>query len=370
MKKVRKMNKKIRVAVVGGNFGETHVMGFRHCAEIEIIAICRRQKVLAEQLAEKYQIPRFYTDFDEMIQCEDIDAVCLAVPNYLHYPMAMKALDRGKHIICEKPMALNIKEAAEMLEKADEKGLINMIVFNWRFVPAIMHMKELIERGEIGSVYHVFFSWLTSGRRNRESLFYWRFVKSEAGFGALGDTGVHGIDLIHWFFGDLTKVISHMSIHVGEHRIVEGNYKKAEVEDSCSFLGELAGGGQVIFHASSVALCDSMIRMEVHGSKGVLGFHVKPRAGDYTGKLFGGNGETSLRHEILLPERFKTDITPIYENAHPSVLFFARFAQKLVQGIQKGQPASPNFLDGLKVQKVLHALLSSYEKEKWVNVAT
>jgi predicted dehydrogenase len=368
MEKGESMNKRIRIAVVGGNFGETHILGFRHCPETEVVAICRRQKDLAEQIAQRHQIPKFYTNFNEMVQSEDIDVVSLAVPNYLHHPMTLEALDQDKHVICEKPLALNLEEATEMLNKAEQKSLIHMTVFNWRFVPAIMRMKELIENGDIGSIYHVSFYWWINSRRDRESPFFWRFNRTESGVGALGDTGVHGIDLIQWMAGDFKEVSSHMAIYVPEHKTQEGQYKKTDVEDSCSFLGELIEGGQVIFHVSSVACCDSMIRLEIHGSEGALGFYISPRTGDYNGKLYGGKGETDLRREIPLPERIKSNFQPIHEKISSPAMFFARFAQNLVKAIRRGESSSPSFHDGLKVQRVLQALYHSWEKRKWVGV--
>lgn len=360
------MDRKIRVAVVGGNFGETHILGFQHCPEIEVIAICRRQRDLAIQLAQRYQIQSFYTDFDQMIQSKEIDVVSLAVPNYLHYPMSLKALDRYKHVVCEKPLALDLKQAMEMASKAEDRGLIHMTVFNWRFVPAIFRMKELIEKGEIGSVKHILLNWLSSGRGNRESRFFWRFVRTESGFGAMGDSGVHGIDLIQWIAGDFQKVVSHMTIYTGEHKTDEGKYKKTEVEDSCSFLGELTNGAQVIFHASSVAYCDTFIRLEIYGDEGLLGAQLFPNVEDYYGTLLGGKGEKSFRKVIPIPKRLKLDIRPVDT---PRTTFFAHFARQLVKAIQTGKAPSPNFFDGLKAQKVLQALVMSWEKKEWISLA-
>ncbi|MFX0202419.1 MAG: Gfo/Idh/MocA family protein [Candidatus Hodarchaeota archaeon] len=362
------MGKKIRVAVVGGNFGEKHIQGFQQCPEIEVWAICRRQQELAKQLSQRYQIERYYTDFDEMIQSQDIDVVSLAVPNYLHYPMTMSALDHGKHVICEKPLALDLGQAKEMADKAKEKGLIHMIVFNFRFIPAILRMKELIEEGEVGSIHHIFLNWFTSGRRDRESRFFWRFVRSKSGFGALADTGVHGIDLIQWIFGDLKRVISQMSIHVPEHKTEEGKYKKTEVEDSCSFLGETTNGAQVIFHVSSVTPCDRLIRLEVYGEKGILGVYLFSREQDYFGKLLGGRGENSLSRKIPIPERLRRKIPPIDKRINPTTIFFARLAHQLVEAIQTGKTPFPDFFDGVKAQKILQALIISWEKKDWISL--
>jgi predicted dehydrogenase len=367
---MKEMDKKIRAAVVGGGFGENHIQGFQQCPETEVVAICRRQEGLAKQLSQRYGIERYYTDFDEMIRSKDIDVVSLAVPNFLHHPMTLSALDHGKHVMCEKPFALDLQQANEMAERAEQKGLVHMIVFNFRFVPAIFRMKELIERGEVGSIRHLSFHWFTRGRGNRDSRFYWRFVRDEAGVGALGDTGVHGIDLIHWIFGDLKKLVSHMAVHVPEHKADDETYRKTEVEDSCSFLGEMANGAQVIFHASSVTSCDRFIRLEACGDNGILGAQVVSRDQDYYGTLLGGKGETSLAREIPIPERLTWEIQPGNKGITPGGMSFSRLAQQLAEGIRTGTTPSPNFFDGVKVQKVLHALATSWEERKWIDLGS
>jgi predicted dehydrogenase len=363
------MNEKIRVGVVGGKFCEVHIQGFQRWPEIEVVAICRRQKELAEQIAKKYGIPKTYTVFEEIVKRDDIDVISLAVPNNLHYPMTMKALEAGKHVICEKPLAMTINEAEEMIKKAKEKNRVHMTVFNWRFVPSIMRMKELVEDGEVGSIFHVYFSWLSNSRRERDSLFTWRYAQNEAGYGALGDCGVHGIDMIHWIVGEFKKVVSSMSIHVSHHRVVEGKYRKSEVEDTCSFLGEMVDGGQAIFQVSSVAACDPTIRFEIHGDKGALGVQLFARAGDFTGKLFGGKGEKDLRCEIPIPERLITDLGQKNENYSPRIFFFEKFVKHFIEGIQTGINPSPNFYDGMKAQRVLEALKKSSFEKRWAELS-
>lgn len=265
-------------------------------------------------------------------------------------------------------MGLNVNQAKKMLKKAEENKLVHMTVFNWRFVPSILLMKELIDKGEVGSVRHVFFEWQTGSRINKESHLSWRFVRSEAGFGALADTGVHLIDLIHWILGDLKSVVSQMTVHYPEHKVQKNEYRKTEVEDCCSFLGKLNDRVQVLCHVTSVASSESLIRLEVYGDKGLLGVHLYPNTKDYYGCLFGGNGEKSLDHIIPIPERLKWKINPSNYEITLRSLCFARFAQQLVKAIRFKETASPSFFDGLKVQVVLEALTLSWKKKAWVDL--
>jgi predicted dehydrogenase len=359
------MGERIRMAVVGGNFGEIHILGYQLCPEIEVKAICRRDEDLARKLAQKHGIGRYYTDFDDLIRSDDIDAVSLAVPHHLHHPMTLKALDHGKHVVCEKPLALNVEQAWEMKRKADETGLIHMIVFNWRFVPAILRMKELVDQGEVGAIHSVLLTWLTGGRENKESPFYWRFAKDEAGVGTLGDAGIHGIDLIRWMVDDFERVVALMAVHTPEHRTEAGGYRKTEVEDSCSFLGELTNGAKVVFHASSVETCNAFMRIELHGSKGVLGVQMHPKGEDDCGSLLSDDGGGALRRKIPIPNRLTTDIVVNEGEVTPRACFFARFAKRFVKAIETGRSLSPNFYDGLKAQGVLEAIRVSHESGTW-----
>src|SRR5688572_16895946 len=128
--------RKIRVGVIGTGFGTiVHIPGFQSCADTEVVAVCSARKERAEEAAARFGISHAFTDYREMVKMADLDVVSITTPPYEHYPMAMAALDAGKHVFCEKPMALNVKECREMLAKAEAKGLVHMIVHEFRFTP-------------------------------------------------------------------------------------------------------------------------------------------------------------------------------------------------------------------------------------------
>jgi predicted dehydrogenase len=131
----------------------------------------------------------------------------------------------------------------------------------------------------------------------------------------------------------------------------------------------MVNGGQAIFQVSSVAACDPTIRFEIHGEKGVLGAQLFTRAGDFTGKLFGGKGEKDLRCEIPIPDRLITDLGQKNENYSPRTFFFEKFAKHFIEGMQTGLNPSPNFYDGMKAQRVLEALKKSWLEKRWVEVS-
>src|SRR4030095_8515278 len=160
--------KTIKVGVVGGGFGRTHLLAYRKTPGVEVTAFCQRTKSKADQMARDFRIPRVFTDYREMLAHSDLDAVSLTTPTNVHLDMAYDAFSRGVSVLCEKPLAMHKEEAAAMLKRAEEARLIHMTSFNFRFIPAFYRMKELMQEGYVGSrVLHVEARWLTARRGGR-----------------------------------------------------------------------------------------------------------------------------------------------------------------------------------------------------------
>jgi UDP-N-acetylglucosamine 3-dehydrogenase len=197
--------KKIKVGVIGCGSIAKH----RHLPEynlnelVEIVAVCDIVSERADELADMYGA-RSYTDYKELVASEDVDAVSVCTPNYLHAPISIAALQSGKHVLCEKPMATSREEAEAMIEAARVNNRKLMIAHNQRFVPSHQRAKALIESGEIGRIYSFRSAfghggpegWSADGKDS------WFFRKSEAFIGAMGDLGVHKTDLLRFLLGE------------------------------------------------------------------------------------------------------------------------------------------------------------------------
>jgi predicted dehydrogenase len=146
------MTEHVRVGMIGtSGYGDlAHLPRLKSHPRARIAAICGRGRARAEEMAAKYDIPLVFTDYREMIEKGDLDAVVVATPEDLHYPMTMDALDAGLHVLCEKPMALNAGHAREMYHKAEEKGVKHMVCFTWRWVPCFRYLKQLVDQGYTG----------------------------------------------------------------------------------------------------------------------------------------------------------------------------------------------------------------------------
>ncbi len=196
---------KIRIGIIGcGSIAKhRHMPEYHANSETAIAAVCDINEERANGFAEIYQAKAF-TDYNELLADEDIDAVSVCTPNYLHAPISVAALYAGKHVLCEKPMAATMEEAREMNEAARKTGKKLMIAHNQRFVPSHRKAKELIEKGEAGKIYSFRSAfghggpegWSADGKDS------WFFKKDQAFIGAMGDLGVHKTDLLRFIFGE------------------------------------------------------------------------------------------------------------------------------------------------------------------------
>ena len=362
----------ISVGVVGLGFGaQVCIPGFQACPDTEVIAVCSHTRAKAEAVAAQYQIPNAFDDYDTMLQLDGLDAVDVTTPPYLHRQMVVAALRAGKHVLCEKPMALAVDEAAEMHRTARDNRLVGMIDHEYRFLPPWAYMKKLIQDGYLGQLYTVDLTAYTSAWADPERPPAWAapdqspwnwLAQKEKGGGILGALGSHLIDGLHWFFGDIESVCGQLGPFVGHRRhLPSGEMRAVSADDSFAFLLRFAGGGQGAVRVSFVVWGGSGIQLKAYGSDGTLMLEnlLHP-----AGKLLGARqGENQLA-ELPIPGEFQFDME--YEDRRLGP--FIGLVKTMVEGIRTGSEVSPSFADGLKVQKVMDALGRSDEAGQWVQV--
>lgn len=363
-------DKPIKVGVVGGGFGRTHILAYRATPGVEVTAFCQRTKASAEKIARDFGIPHVFTDYREMLAHADLDAVSLTTPTNVHLAMASEAFDHGVSVLCEKPLAMNQEEAAAMLKRADEARVIHMTAFNFRFIPAFYRMRELMQEGYVGShVLHVEASWFSERRADPTLPFGWRDEKEAVGFGAMGDMGVHLADLVRWLAGDFKRVCSRQVIFTGERPLADGTgMRKVTVEDCAVFIGEMTGGGLVSFAANAAARGSPYQEIRILGDHGVLRAAVDRSKPDWMiGELWGaqGDGATEL---LPIPEQLKEHLIPADQRRAAREAIFANLTRVFAHGIRTGEQPSPSFRDGLEAQKVLDAVEKSAQAGAWIPV--
>ncbi len=363
-------DRRLKVGVIGGGFGRNHLLAYQATDGVEVAAFCQRTRASAEKLAGEFHIPQLFTDYRELLVLKDLDAVSIAASPYLHHPIVMEAFARGLHVLCEKPLALNRQEAETMVLRAEETKRVHMTAFNFRFIPAISRMKELLEEGYAGDrIYHADAVWFTQRRADLNAPLEWRYKKEQAAVGALGDVGVHLIDLIRWLIGDFKKVCALAATFTKERRLPDGSGKgSVTVEDACIFIAELAGEVEAAIQVSGVARGGVYQGIRIFGSGGTLRLEIDRSSPSWlTGKLFGAQGSSTLQ-PLPIPERLTEGLDRLSPERATGEFVFANLTRRFVEAIRTGRQAVPSFRDGLEAQKVIDAILKSAEEEQWVKV--
>src|SRR5262245_28879704 len=220
------------VGVVGLGYGRAHVPAFQQQG-CQVVAVCQRDLAAAQSVADRYGVPRAFSRWEDMLAEARPDIVVIAAPPHLHHPIALAAFAQGAHVLCEKPMAMDRAQARAMTDAAAAAGRVGMIGFNWRFPAAMQRFHAMVEAGHLGRPFHVGMRWLNGRWADEATAPTWRMDSAEAGHGAIGDQGVHVVDLIRWNFGEISRVFAHAGRAYPE-RTVAGGGKSADTDDFCA----------------------------------------------------------------------------------------------------------------------------------------
>ena len=230
------MREKLRCAVIGvGAIGIEHLNSLLHCPRAAAVAIAETNAQRLRDAAEKFHIPRTYTNYQELLEQPDIDAVMLALPNYLHAPVAVDALNARKHVLIEKPMATNAKEAAKILVAAQKNRRTAMVATNFRFDRNTQTARMAIQRGDLGEIYHA--RGFSHRHSNIPRIGSWFTQKQYAGGGCMADTGSMLIDALFHLLNDFEAVSVTATTHAkfGNRGRGEGTWGKSEVDPKRPF---------------------------------------------------------------------------------------------------------------------------------------
>jgi len=351
------------VAVIGLGFGRAHVPAFQ-AAGARVVAVCQRDEAAARKVAAAYGVPHAYARWEEMLAAARPDVVVIATPPHLHRSIARAASSAGAHVLCEKPLATSREDAEAIVADVARAGRVGMTGFNWRFPAAMQRMRALMTEGAVGRVLHVQGRWLGARWADEASPTTWRMDREQAGHGAMGDMGVHMVDLVRWTCGEFARVTAHAGIAYPA-KPVAGTTKPTDAEDFVSLVGELASGAQVSFVASRAAHGRNEHALEISGTRGALAYRLTredPRW--YTGQLSmasSGGGFTPVAVEAPAVEG--TDPMDVLGRAT-----IAPLAARLLAAIRGEGPADPSLADGLRAQLVLEAAREAAARRVWVEV--
>ena len=369
------MNRRYRYAVVGTRFWAEgfHLPGLAAHDDVELAALCGRDSAHAQSVADKFAIPRVYTEWREMIAQEKLDGIAITTPNRLHHPITLAAFDAGLDVICEKPLAMNAAEARDMVARAGARKRKHLVMFDYRAMPAARRAKELIESGFVGRVFHVIATYQHASYIDPGRSFAWRMSKAESGTGVLGDLGSHIIDLTRWWVGDIARVSGSLKTFTRQ-RPHPGTSESVTVDadDAASFVAEMRDGAQAVFHVTKMAIGrGNFLRIEVYGSEGALVLDADPGGrANWIGSLYGARrGEKEIRELEIAPRLSAGFETP--DNARSLASAYRVMADPFFAAIRAGADAADvpcNFADGLAAQQVIDAVARSAETGRWEQV--
>jgi predicted dehydrogenase len=350
------MPERLRCAVIGaGGIGLEHIRSLLKCPQASLVAIAESDPKRCKEAGDIYKIPRSYTDYRELLDQPDVDAVSIALPNYLHAPVAIAALQARKHVMLEKPMATNAKEAVKIIDTAKKMKRVLMVGQPFRFNRHTQIAKELIERGQLGEIYHARAFWLR--RFGIPRIGSWFTQKQFAGGGCTLDLGVHMLDACLHLLGDfdIKSVSGRVYSKLGPKGT--GNYEwgKSEIDPKKPFdvddygvaLLKLAKGYTINFEISWAAYQPGMDRdhgVDLLGTSGGLSL--------FPARLFrdGANGHETI--ELTSPKL-----------AHPE-----DWIHHFVGCVIHGRKPLVGLDESLKVQQMLDAIYVSSATGKEVKL--
>lgn len=320
----------------------------------------------------------FATDnYKELIKRPDIDIIEVCTPNYLHKDVIIDALGAGKHVNVEKPLAMSLEEAKEILNAAQESpGLVSQMCFEYRYAPATLRAKQLIEEGFLGRVYSIRTVYLHAGNSDPKRPSYWKIQKQYCGGGSLYDLASHIIDLVRFLLGDFTKVFAKLETFVKERPVANdpGKTCEVDVDDIALLLFELENGAMGTLEATKVATgTNDEVRIEIHGEKGTIRFNsMQPNylevydTRDEEEPIGGMRGFKAIETVQRYPKPAAAFPGPKFSIGW--IRYHAGNAYDFIKNIAEKKKPGADILSGYKVQEVIEAALISDMQKKWIDL--
>ena len=378
--------KPIRTAIFGTGFmGRVHLEGIRRTEGVEVAAIVGRRKDAAEKLGAGFSVPTIASDYNQVLRDPGVDAVHICTPNAQHFSMTKDALQAGKHVLCEKPLAISVKEAEELLSLAAKKKLRNCVCHNLRYYPVVQQMRQLREAGELGEILVV------QGTYSQDWLLYdtdwnWRVDARASGPSrCMADIGSHWFDLAEHLTGlRVTSLCAdlqtfHRTRKKPKHAVETfankfmgpGDYVETpvETEDFGAVVFQMGTRTRGCMSASQVSAGrKNGFSMEIYGSKSSVAWNQERPDELWVGHRDSGNAIFVKDPSLLMPgARSFADLPGGHSEGYDDTFkqVFRRFYASIASA---DTPEYPQFVDGFRQLTILDAVLESNRSRKWLDV--
>ena len=357
----------IRIGIIGAGFARTtQIPGFVNCERAQVLAIASARREHADEVARKFGIPNVADDWRGVVARDDVDLVSIVTPVVTHCEMALAAIDNGKAVLCEKPMAMNADEASRMSAQAKEKGVLGHIDHELRFLPGRLKMRELIQRGELGKIKHASVIFRADSRADANRPWNWWSDEKQGG-GALGAIGSHIVDGFRWLLAaEVDEVACRLATHIRERKDHEGASRPVTTDDEANLLltfrdTELATGATGNISISLVEAGKPLHRCEVFGEHGALRV-------ESDGELWRSNVSDADWQKVEID---RSEVAPGM-NDNGWARGFTIFARKIVDALREGRTivdGAATFEDGYQTQLVLDAARRANQTRRWESVS-
>jgi predicted dehydrogenase len=346
----------IRIAIIGtGGMANVHAGRFKSIPGCRVVAGCDVDLARAEAFCQNHEIPNAFGSMDALLSWDEFDAVSIVTPDAFHAPVALACLKSRKHVLCEKPLALDYPQARKMLAAARRAGVMHMVNFSYRDWPCIQAAAALIRRGGLGEIRHVEASylqaWLASkvwGDWRTTPAWLWRLSKAHGSKGVLGDVGVHILDYATFPVGPIRELSCRLKAFDKAPGNRIGDYV-LDANDSAVLHVEFANGALGVIHTTRWAAGhQNRLALRISGTKGTIEMDSERSTNSF--RLCNGSGlDKAVWREI--------ECKPVPNNY-----------QRFVKAIRSGTPGEPDFARGAEIQKLLDASFESDTKRAAVKV--
>ena len=375
---------KIRIGLIGyGGIGRVHAAAYRaipfhyglSADSIEIAAVATTRRETAKRAAEEIGCDFFTDDYRELLGRADIDAVDICTPNNSHHEIVLAAAEAGLHIYCEKPLAMNAAEAAGMAGAVRTAGVKAQVTFNFRFFPAVMRAKQLVEAGFLGRVFSFRGRYHRSSYIDSDKPMSWRLRREVTGGGALFDLGSHILDLLYYVLGDFDAVSGTLDTLIKERPRATGSAESAPVDvDDIALLHVRAADGTLgtveISRMGTGATND--LTFEIFGQQGAIRFDLSEPSWLYVYDARDAErplgGERGFR-KIEAASRYDGQRAPDWTMTPDFMRSHAECQYQFIRSIWDDKTPAPSFDDGVHVQKIMAAAEASSKNGGWVKLA-
>lgn len=351
------MDRRFRICVIGAGFvGMKHASAYSALHNTKMQVVCDSNMANARMMAERYKFQKVETDWRKAVSDEEVDIVCICVPNHMHFDIAREAILAGKYVVCEKPLGMNSEESSELAVLAENKKIKTACCYNLIHAPAIQYIKSIIDKGEMGELVCFRGAYDNDRLSDPDVLFEWRMNKKISEGGSICDLGLNIIAVSQYLFGDTKTVAAQTDIVHKERRDNHGNMCEVENDDIAQFIYEYKNKGIGYISCNRVA----------PGSKQDMKFEIQLTQGAIRYSLERMNEVHVFRIGNLGYETVISNDNGWFNAGYEDLKLFD--ANAFLSCIMSDQSAEVDFGFAAKIDRIIEAVLEAAEKKMWIDV--